>query len=106
MTKVKMTRETLFAIAGFTSLKANQLAAKHLLKTDLKIQADRLQFLASRFNEVLKNAGSNKFIMATKLRADGFKVSDCVVLMLKKGLDVDIKADEIKGLIDEARKEL
>jgi hypothetical protein len=101
-----MTKEILLAIAGFTSLKAKEVAGEHLLIKGLKISNDRLLFLANRFSKILKEAGSKKWIMATTLQDSAFSVADCVTLMLKKGLDVDVKGNAILELIREARKEL
>lgn len=107
MTKVEMTRETLLRIGGFTTLTAKQLVGKQVLKKDLKISADRLQFLASDFTNILKQAGKKRFVMASTLRADGFKVADCVTLMMEKGFDiVKMKPEDVTALIAEAKKEL
>ena len=106
MTKVKLTKESLLDIGGFTSLRAKQLAGKHRLQKDLRISSERVLFLANRFNKTLKSVGSKKQVQGTTLRADNFSVTDCIVLMLKKGLDVELKPEETKDLIIEARKEL
>ena len=106
MTKVEMTRETLIRIAGYSSLKARQLAGRHILKKNLKIDDQRLAYLADRFTKILNSAGVSRWVMASTLRADGYKVSDCITLMMKKGFDIDAKPDTVAELIVEGKKEL
>ena len=106
MTKVEMTRESLVRIAGYTSLPARQLAGKHLLKKDLNIQNDRLQFLATRLTSILTNAGKKRWVAATTLRAEGYKVSDCITLMMKKGFNFEAKPEDVSALITDAKEEL
>lgn len=102
MTKVKMTQETLFAIAGYASARVDKLQGKHTLKKDLKL-TDLLHRVASRFSKILKDAGSKRWVMASTLRADGYKVSDCVALMMQKGFDLTATPEQVEELITQAK---
>lgn len=106
MTRVELTRQTLKDIAGFTSLPARRLVAKHQLKKDLSIDNERLGFLATTLNDTIEMAGSDRWVMTSTLRGDGFKVVDCVIVMVKKAFDAEIDVKSAEQLIKDAKEEL